>query len=528
MSAISSNSFRKNRAPMLFNSFPFLCLFLPAVLILYYSAAKFGPRYAAFGLALASFVFYGFWNPSSTVLLAVSIAFNFGSGVLIHRSEDKPVWQKAVLGLAVAGNVLLLAYYKYWFPLAGWLGAQFNLNLVAPGDSVLLPLGISFFTFTQIGYLIDLRDGLAKHNGLLDYVLFVTFFPHLIAGPILYHRDIMPQFAARETYRFNPENLAVGFGIFIIGLAKKVIIADTFSSHVGAGFSNPARLDTYAAWTVALAYSLQIYFDFSGYSDMAVGLARLFGVRFPANFDSPFKSRSIIEFWQRWHMTLARYLNLYLYSPLSIWITRRRLAQGGAISRHAMATPSAFLSTVTLPTFCTMIVAGVWHGAGLPFLVYGLLHAFYLTANHAWRIFVPKLPPGLPPPVNWVVSEAKLLLTFLAVVVSLVVFRARSVSDALELLKGMLGLHEVVTSQIAALEWSPTEIGILVVIGLIIVRGLPNSNEIFASFSPVFPAVRAAAIQWAPNKAWGIVIGVAAVASLVLMSGTGEFLYFHF
>jgi alginate O-acetyltransferase complex protein AlgI len=512
---------------MLFNSFPFLCLFLPIVLVIYYCAAKFGARYAALGLALASFVFYGCWNPSSLLLLAVSVAFNFCCGVLIHRDEEKPARQKTVLGLAIAANVLLLAYYKYWFPLAGWLGAQFNLNLVAPGDSILLPLGISFFTFTQIGYLIDLRDGLAKHNGLLDYVLFVTFFPHLIAGPILYHRDLMPQFAARETYRFNPENLAVGFGIFVIGLAKKVIIADTFSSHVGAGFANPARLDMYASWTVALAYSLQIYFDFSGYSDMAVGLARMFGVRFPANFDSPFKSKSIIEFWQRWHMTLARYLNLYLFSPISIWITRRRLAQRNAISRNAMATPSAFLTTVAMPTFCTMIVAGVWHGAGLPFLVYGLLHAFYLTVNHAWRVFVPKLP-GLPAPVNLLVSEVKLLLTFLAVVVSLVVFRARSVSDAFEVLKGMVGMHDVVTSQVSALEWSPMAIGILVLIGLIIVRGLPNSNELFAAFSPVYPAVRASAVQWAPNKLWGIALGVTAAASLLLMSGTAEFLYFHF
>jgi D-alanyl-lipoteichoic acid acyltransferase DltB (MBOAT superfamily) len=511
---------------MLFNSFPFLCLFLPAVLIVYYCAARFGPRYAAFGLVLASFVFYGFWNPSAVILLVTSIAFNFCSGVLIHRYKKRLSLQRTVLGLAVAGNILLLAYYKYWLVLAGWLGAQLNLSVVSPGDSVLLPLGISFFTFTQIGYLVDLRDGLARRDGLLDYVLFVTFFPHLLAGPILYHRDIMPQFAAKETYRFNPENLAVGFGIFVIGLAKKVIIADTFSSHVGAGFANPARLDTYGAWTVALAYSLQIYFDFSGYSDMAIGLARMFGVRFPPNFDSPFKSKSIIEFWQRWHITLSRYLNLYVYSPLSTCIIRHRVARGKPISRQGMATPSAFLMTVALPIFCTMILAGVWHGAGLPFLVYGLLHGFYLTANHAWRVFVPKL--NLPAPLHLVASEMKLVLTFLAVVASLVIFRARSVSDALEVFKGMLGLHVVVQGQVSALELSPLAIGILVSIGLIIARVLPNSIELFSSFSPAYPAVRGSAIQWVPNKGWGIVLGMMASASILLLSGAAEFLYFFF
>ncbi|MFO1109713.1 MAG: MBOAT family O-acyltransferase [Bradyrhizobium sp.] len=511
---------------MLFNSFPFLFLFLPAVLIVYYCAARFGPRYAALALAIASFVFYGFWNPSAVILLATSIAFNFGSGFLIHRYEKRPPLQRAVLGLAVGGNILLLAYYKYWFVLAGWLGAQLNLNLVSPGDGILLPLGISFFTFTQIGYLIDLRDGLARRDGLLDYVLFVTFFPHLIAGPILYHRDIMPQFAAKETYRFNPENLAVGFSIFVIGLAKKVVIADTFSSHVGAGFANPARLDTYGAWTVALAYSLQIYFDFSGYSDMAVGLARMFGVRFPANFDSPFKSRSIIEFWQRWHITLSRYLNLYVYSPLSTWIIRRRLAQGRPISRQSMATPPAFLMTVALPTFCTMFLAGVWHGAGLPFLVYGLLHGFYLTVNHAWRVFGPRLK--LPTPLHLVVSEMQLVLTFLAVVASLVIFRAKSVSDALEVFKGMLGLHGAFEGQVSALELSPLAIGVLVSIGLVIARILPNSIELFGSFSPVYPAVPVSAIQWVPNKAWGIVLGVIASVSILLLSGAAEFLYFFF
>ena len=528
MLAISSNSFSKNCGPMLFNSFSFLCLFLPAVLIVYYWAAKFGPQYAALELVAASFVFYGIWNASSVILLISSIAFNFCSGALIHRYGGKPFWQKVVLGTAIVSNILLLAYYKYWFNLAGWLGAQLGLNLAAPGDSVVLPLGISFFTFTQIGYLIDLRDGLARRDGWLDYALFVTFFPHLIAGPILYHRDIMPQFAARETYRFNPENLAVGMGLFVIGLTKKVVIADTFSSHVGAGFANPARLDTYGAWMVALAYALQIYFDFSGYSDMAVGLARMFGVRFPANFNSPFKSKSIIEFWQRWHITLSRYLNLYLYSPLSTWITRRRLERGSLISRQAMATPPAFLMTIALPTLCTMIVAGVWHGAGLPFLVYGLLHGFYLTVNHAWRVFVPKLRLDLPSPLNLVLSEAKLLLTFLAVVVSLVIFRAKSVSDAFEVFKGMSGFHDISQGQISVLEWSPIAIGILVSIGLIIARALPNSIELFASFSPVYPAMRASALQWVPNRAWGISMGMMVGASILLLSGAAEFLYFFF
>ncbi len=233
------------------------------------------------------------------------------------------------------------------------------------------PLGISFFTFTQIGYLLDCRNGLARDRSPLNYTLFVAFFPHLIAGPILHNREIMPQFADAATYRYSAHNLAAGLGIFLLGLLKKCLLADPCAAVVGPGFANPDALTFFPAWQVALSYSLQLYFDFSGYSDMAIGLARMFNVRFPLNFNSPYKARSVIEYWQRWHMTLTRYLNLCLYDPLALAITRRRRARGQSTRREAQATPLGFAQMVLLPIFVTMTLAGIRHGSGPTFLVFG-------------------------------------------------------------------------------------------------------------------------------------------------------------
>ena len=336
---------------MLFNSYVFLYAFLPIALAGYFLLARSGRVPAALWLVGMSLLFYGWWNPAYVPLLVLSIGGNHLLSRLIGAAEQRPRRQNWLLGLGIAANLGALGYYKY----LGWLVVLLNgaagTRFAAPG--IVLPLGISFFTFTQLGYLIDCRQGVAKDRGLLNYLVFVTFFPHLIAGPILHNGEMMPQFAAPATYRFSADNFSVGLGIFVIGLLKKCLLADPIGAIVPAGFAHAAALPLFAAWHVALAYSLQLYFDFSGYSDMAIGLARMFNLRFPLNFNSPYKAASVIDYWQRWHMTLTRYLMTYPVQPdraghraaaHCAWpgdVTRRpcdaarlRLAGGGADRRH--------------------------------------------------------------------------------------------------------------------------------------------------------------------------------------------------
>ena len=299
---------------MLFNSYPFLFAFLPAALIGYFLAGLHGKWLGAAWLAVCSLFFYGWWDYRYLPLLVGSICFNYIAGGYIARHA---VTQKARFALtaAVAVNLALLAYYKYadFFISSGnaLLGTDWTLL------HVILPIGISFFTFTQIAFLADAYAGKVSEYRFVYYLLFVNYFPHLIAGPVLHHKEMMPQFDDKRNYRPQLANFAVGITIFAIGLAKKVLIADNLAIHVGPIFSSEAAAPSlFTAWGGALAYTFQLYFDFSGYSDMAIGLSRLFGVRLPLNFNSPYKARNIAEFWRRWHMTLSRFLRDYLYIPL--------------------------------------------------------------------------------------------------------------------------------------------------------------------------------------------------------------------
>lgn len=524
---------------MLFNSYIFIFLFLPVSLVAFYAIAKWSHRAASAWLVVVSFAFYGWWNPPFVMLLAGSIAFNYCIGIALQSLMHRPLAQRLTLTGGIAANLTLLFYYKYFVAAVTAL-AGMGLDFGTRPDDILLPLGISFFTFTQIGYLLDCNSGIAKGRKLIDYALFVTFFPHLIAGPILHHREMMPQFENKETYRFKAENLAVGLTIFIIGLAKKVMIADQMAPIANNGFSYPADLSPIAAWGGALGYSLQLYFDFSGYSDMAIGLARMFGVRFPANFNSPYKASSIIDFWQRWHMTLTRYLTLYLYNPVAMGITRRRLAAGLPVARQGVATPSGFLTMVAVPTLYTMLLAGVWHGAGLQFLVFGLLHGVYLTINHGWRTFGPKTAS------TWASTAGYVILTYLAVLVAQVFFRAESASAALALLASMTGLAGLFDfSALQVTEVAEIHFGLLPsqeqlvatttwikILGcFLIVFAAPNSLEIMAKYEPILgkfkPSV-SAALQWQPNVKWGVLTGALGAASFLYLSGATEFLYFQF
>jgi alginate O-acetyltransferase complex protein AlgI len=511
---------------MLFNSLLFLLFFLPLAWGGFRLCSRIGHRFAAGWLVAVSLLFYGWWTPAYLLLLCGSIVFNYVLGVLIQRTVEKASLQQVILAFGITANLLLLGYYKYLFPVLHWV-QQYGIQLVPPGTAVLLPLGISFFTFTQIGYLVDCKAALTSGRSIIHYALFVTFFPHLIAGPILHHREIMPQFENRGIWRFRLDNIAIGLSIFFIGLAKKDIVADNFATYANIGFSNPGGLTIMQAWSSACAYSMQLYFDFSGYSEMAIGLGLLFNIRFPANFDSPYKSPSIIDFWQRWHITLTRFLNLYLYNPIALWITRRRAERHLPVGRQGLKTFSGFLAMVAFPTFITMILIGIWHGAGLQFLAFGLLHAVYLGVNHTWRLlFHKKNAPQQVGPALWFSTVWKVLLTYLAVLVAQVFFRSPSVSDALTMLASMAGHHQFQPDFDLAINPKKK-----LVLAFLFVWFAPNVLQIFAPWEPTLSKPHALVpgwLQWKPNVAWAVAMGILATLAILAVSGQTEFLYFRF
>ena len=507
---------------MLFNSYVFIFAFLPVSLVGFFVLARLGRRVALVWLIAASLVFYGWWNPAFLPLLGVSILGNFAISRVLLANAGRERLQGWLLGGAVALNLAALVHYKYLASILGFLHGYGVMDL-AMADPI-LPLGISFFTFTQIGYLLDCRGSspaIQRGSGWLDYALFVTFFPHLIAGPILHHREIMPQFSVAGHFRPIAANLAVGLGIFTLGLLKKCLLADPIGLVVAPGFAQADSLSLFAAWQVALSYSLQLYFDFSGYSDMAVGLARMFNLRFPVNFNSPYKARSVIDYWQRWHMTLTRYLTQYLFNPITMALLRRRAARGLPIGRAAQASMAGFATLLVLPLGVTMGLAGIWHGAGWNFLVFGLLHAFYLSVNHGWRIFGPK--PALAMGRSGAVLRVG--LTYLAVLVGAVFFRAPNLQAAFDLLAGMVGMHGVGWAIPLDAKGQGRLALDLLSLGLLyaIVWGAPNTQEIMGEAQS-----RAASWRWRPSMPWAVGFGVAAATGLLSIGGTGEFLYFQF
>ncbi|MBW4089943.1 MAG: MBOAT family protein [Proteobacteria bacterium] len=514
---------------MLFNSCVFLLGFLPLALAGFFAIARLGgARAAAAFLVAASLVFYGWWNPAFLPLLVGSIAVNYAAARAIAATSGRV--QAGLLAGAVAANLGALVYFKYLADLLGFVHAQLAIGPTTAAPA--LPLGISFFTFTQIGYLVDCRAGTARARGLLDYLLFVTFFPHLIAGPILHHREIMPQFADPATWRGSARNLSVGGSIFLIGLLKKTLLADPLAPMVAAGFGHAAGLPLGAAWQAAAAYSLQLYFDFSGYSDMAIGLARMFNLRFPLNFNSPYKAECVIDYWQRWHMTLTRYLTLYLFNPLALAAARRRAAAGRKVGRAGQASAGGFAALVLVPIGITMTLAGIWHGSGLTFVVFGLLHAAYLTINHAWRVFGPRRA-GAGATGEATGRLGRIALTYLAVLVGAVVFRAPSLGVAGQVLAGMAGLHGAGTTGALgahtvlragrAVGW----LGVLYAI----VWGAPNTQQIMRRIGPALEAVRPGpfpGLAWRPSLPWALAMGGGAALGLLSLGGTSEFLYFRF
>ena len=507
---------------MLFNSYVFLLAFLPTVLAAYHGLRLAGRTAAAkLFLVAASLFFYGWWDYRYVALITASIGFNYAISFGFER------WKKAAKAFLITGlvfNLALLGWYKYAGFFAEAVGEATGLELGI--RRMALPLAISFFTFQQISYLVEAYKDRKRARHIVDYCLFVLFFPHLIAGPITHHKEMLPQFAAMGTKRLPSQFLKVGASLLILGLGKKVLIADTLASIANPIFHAAAKgteLSGIVAWLGALAYTFQLYFDFSGYSDMAIGLALLFGIRMPVNFASPYRSTSIIEFWRRWHISLSRFLRNYLYIPLGG-------NRNGPLRRYANL-------------IATMALGGLWHGAGWTFIVWGLLHGFYLVVNHLWRgLTGRRRAPALaahdePGPVDPLGRRRVGVflgsaLTFIAVVVAWVLFRAETFGSAMAILRSMALDPSLARVPGLASSWADWA-GVLAAAGLAFLA--PNSQEIAgyphhipdAQYERDEAPIRDRLWKGSPVAAAAL-LGVILAVVLAKLPDPGVFLYFNF
>lgn len=506
---------------MLFNSYFFIFVFLPLAVLLFHGLRHQGyERGSIFVLTMMSLLFYGWWSAKYLLLLIPLMLINYAIATRIAKfSKKNRHLSKLLLIFGLCFNLLVLGYFKYANFFVDNANALLGLDLFLA--TIVLPLGISFFTFQKIAFLIDAYYGKVERFNLLDFSLFVSFFPQLIAGPIIHHREIMPQFSMLG--RVKVGYMALGITIFIIGLAKKVLLADTAAGYASPQFNAVAmgvQLDFFAAWSAALAYTAQLYFDFSGYSDMAIGIALLFGIRLPLNFASPYKATNIIDFWRRWHITLSRFLRDYLYIPL-----------GGNRKGSARRFINVFL---------TMLLGGIWHGAGWTFMVWGVLHGLYLVINHAWRELRQRLGMGVEATSFWGRKFAQ-LLTFVVVVIAWVFFRAEDMGSALEMIKAMAGNNGIAVPASLAefaphltISTAPVDSGmaLLVAFSLLLVAWLaPNTQQITAYTGPNDSGgveAGAATLRWNGSARWAIFIGCLFGLSLMMMSRVSEFIYFQF
>ncbi len=406
---------------MLFNSVEFIFIFLPLTLSFYFIiGANFKHKFAIAWLVSCSFVFYGWWNPIYLFLLIGSICLNYYTGMTLIKIKN---YRKVLLIVGISANLLILGYFKYVIFFIGNINQLFGSNYHL--EKIILPLAISFFTFQQITFLVDAYKNESHEYNFLQYTLFVSFFPQLIAGPIVHHKEMMPQFNNSILYKINLDNLSAGVVIFLIGLFKKVVLADGVSVYANPVFEAAEcgiDITFFEAWTATLAYTFQLYFDFSGYSDMAIGIARMFNILLPINFYSPYKALSIIDFWRRWHITLSRFLKDYIYIPL-----------GG--NRNGKF--KCYLNILI-----TMTLGGLWHGAGWTFIMWGMLHGLYLCINHFWNDLAKKL--SFNKDNNGVWSFCSIIVTFITVSLTWVIFRSESTMGALNIYKGIIGLNGII------------------------------------------------------------------------------------
>jgi len=499
---------------MLFNSGVFLFAFLPLTLLVFYVLGSMGRlRLALASVLIASFIYYAWWNPVYLLLIVFSLVMNYFIGSAIQHRHGKGTLAKPVLIAGIAANLGLLGYFKY---------ANFfvnNLNVVA-GSSfelapILLPLAISFYTFQQIAYLVDVYQGKVQESDPLRYALFVMFFPQLIAGPIVHHSEMMPQFAGKSIGIFKLSNLLTGTTIFFVGLFKKVVLADNvapIATDLFTASSGGNPLTFIDAWTGVLAYTCQIYFDFSGYSDMAIGIGLMFGIALPLNFNSPYKATGIIDFWRRWHMTLSRFLRDYLYIPL-----------GG----NRLGSSRRYVNMMVV-----MLLGGLWHGAGWGFVVWGVLHGTYLGINHAWRNW-----RGAPRQ-DWWARGLSRALTFLAVVVAWVFFRAGNLDSALSVLAAMSGLAGSLPASFADLTVQIDRQAVATIAALLVIAWFaPNTQQFMQDFMNIDGAPRyrfdAATrltgwLRWRPTPAFAVALAVLSAYTVMSLWQPSEFIYYQF
>ena len=466
---------------MLFNSYEFIFAFLPITFFVYFYLNSKRLTIASKGfLVFSSLFFYSWWNIAYLPLILASMLFNYVIGNSLNKKDDenkKTFSKKSILIFGIVCNIALLGYFKY----ADFFIENFNLAIGTNVNllNLLLPLAISFFTFQQIAYLVDSYRQETKEYDFLNYALFVTFFPQLIAGPIVHHKEMMPQFANNKNMVKNYRNIALGIFIFSMGLFKKVVIADTFAIWANAGFDTATTLNLFEAWATSLSYTFQLYFDFSGYTDMAIGIALLFNIKLPINFNSPYKATNIQDFWRRWHITLSRFLRDYVYIPL------------GGNKKSSFRTYSNLLAT--------FVIGGFWHGAGWTFIFWGFLHGMALAIHRLWQTVGYKLPTV----IAWII-------TFNFVNIAWVFFRAKEWDDAIKVLSGMIGFREL---QLINPIWI-----ISIFIGFVIILFLNNSMKYLNS-------------NFQFSKKIAIYTSFLLFCSFVairLLGGQSEFLYFNF
>ncbi len=466
---------------MLFNSYVYIFAFLPIVFFTYFYLVKREWLLASKALlVLSSLFFYAWWNIKYLPLILVSMFVNYAIGTTLSNNKIKR-HNKKLLIAGIVFNVGLLGYFKY---------ADFfikNINFIANANIPLLhlalPLAISFFTFQQIAYLVDSYKGETKEYDLLNYMVFVSFFPQLIAGPIVHHKEMMPQFADRENKRLIYKNITAGLFVFAIGLFKKAVIADTLSPYVALGFDSGVNLSFFEAWSVILSYAMQLYYDFSGYTDMAIGSALLFNIKLPINFNSPYKALNIQDFWRRWHITLSRFLRDYIYIPLG----------GNRKGR--------FRTYYNL--FVTFLIGGIWHGAGWTFVFWGFLHGIGMVIHR----FFKELGYSMNKYLAW-------FITFVFVNITWVFFRAKEWDDAIRLLKGMFGFYGFKLPQINYFNVENYPALFVLIISTFAALFLKNSMQMWQELRPGFKTALVGG-------------GVFAFSSMFL-TRVSEFLYFNF
>jgi alginate O-acetyltransferase complex protein AlgI len=521
---------------MLFNSYEFIFGFLPIVLAVFFLLGRASRVWALRWIIGVSLFFYGWWRPLNILIIMPSVFVNYVLARVLQRlnRQSRSRAARAVLLAGIAFNVAFLGYFKYANFLVGSFNDATGTNFVLA--RIILPLGLSFITFQKIAFLIDVHSGRIEKFTLQDFCLFVLFFPQLIAGPIVHYREMMPQFH-RTSCRFNKENFTVGLTLFAFGLFKKVFIADSIAPVVNPIYGHAAAgssVGLLPAWIAAVGFAFQIYFDFSGYTDMALGMARMIGIRLPLNFDSPLRASSIIDFWLRWHATLTRFLTAYIYNPMALSLTRRRVAQGkpGLVGRQK--TIGAFLELLMFPTLLTMFISGMWHGAGYTFIVWGVLHGVYLVINHAWRLVGPKVLGGKAR-YERVMRPCGLVITFVCVAASMIIFRAPDLRTAAHLIQGMLGMHGVGFAALTS-GVGRKQMAIWIVFPAVIALLCPNTLEILARYGPALDwrpktqqrTIALPRIAWEPSLVWAAAISIITLIGVMHLGGQSVFLYWQF